>query len=351
MNDVDRFEAGNRFVLLEIADQLREQAAQLEREAFSPKPTQRERSAPYYRLDLLNCELDPDATEKELLGRDYGDDGSEATARRSVLAARVGRTDDALVLAARAESAPDFTANSRVAVSLARALISLTEGRPAEAYDGLLVAIADGRDAGSDVGVSTLVGVFAEAGIRSRRTNEAQFVMDQWLARTGLDVNDPTNTEPFIGSALLRIANAATFALVLPAGDALPTFAVARLQLAAGMWLRRNRRIVEARGYLTSAALILSRPGGQPWQMLCESELTASSMTRGSAEGTAALSPQQLVVAKLVARGLSNQEIASQLCLSPRTVSSHLYRIFPMLGISSRSQLVAALLASELSAA
>jgi DNA-binding NarL/FixJ family response regulator len=40
---------------------------------------------------------------------------------------------------------------------------------------------------------------------------------------------------------------------------------------------------------------------------------------------------------------LSNREIGQQLFLSHRTVGSHLYRIFPKLGITSRSQLAKAL--------
>ncbi|GGQ22095.1 hypothetical protein GCM10010140_60390 [Streptosporangium pseudovulgare] len=48
---------------------------------------------------------------------------------------------------------------------------------------------------------------------------------------------------------------------------------------------------------------------------------------------------QGLEVARLAATGLSNPQIASRLFLSPRTVSSHLYRVFPKLGITSRAGL------------
>ena len=41
----------------------------------------------------------------------------------------------------------------------------------------------------------------------------------------------------------------------------------------------------------------------------------------------------------MVAEGLSNREIGERLYLSRRTVSGHLYRIFPKLGITSRVQL------------
>lgn len=52
-----------------------------------------------------------------------------------------------------------------------------------------------------------------------------------------------------------------------------------------------------------------------------------------------ALTPQELEVAGLAAKGLSNPQIASRLFLSARTVSSHLYRVFPKLGITSRGEL------------
>ncbi len=51
------------------------------------------------------------------------------------------------------------------------------------------------------------------------------------------------------------------------------------------------------------------------------------------------LTAQELQIAELAARGLSNREIGERLFLSHRTIGSHLYRIFPKLGITSRAQL------------
>jgi DNA-binding NarL/FixJ family response regulator len=45
----------------------------------------------------------------------------------------------------------------------------------------------------------------------------------------------------------------------------------------------------------------------------------------------------------MAAEGLTNREIGERLYLSHRTVSSHLHRIFPKLGITARSSLRAAL--------
>ena len=55
------------------------------------------------------------------------------------------------------------------------------------------------------------------------------------------------------------------------------------------------------------------------------------------------LTAQELQIARLAAEGLSNREIGERLFLSPRTISTHLYRIFPKLDITSRGQLAARL--------
>jgi DNA-binding NarL/FixJ family response regulator len=56
-----------------------------------------------------------------------------------------------------------------------------------------------------------------------------------------------------------------------------------------------------------------------------------------------AVTGQERVVLELIAEGLTDREIGERLFLSSRTVSAHLYRIFPKLGITSRAELNAAL--------
>jgi DNA-binding CsgD family transcriptional regulator len=51
-------------------------------------------------------------------------------------------------------------------------------------------------------------------------------------------------------------------------------------------------------------------------------------------------------VARLAATGQTSQQIAARLSLSPRTVETHLARIYRKLGLSSRTAL-AALIAAE----
>ena len=54
----------------------------------------------------------------------------------------------------------------------------------------------------------------------------------------------------------------------------------------------------------------------------------------------AGLSEREVEVLRLVAAGLTNAQIAERLYLSPRTVQSHLRRIFRKLGVASRAAAV-----------
>ncbi|MFD0579957.1 response regulator transcription factor [Dactylosporangium darangshiense] len=52
-------------------------------------------------------------------------------------------------------------------------------------------------------------------------------------------------------------------------------------------------------------------------------------------------------MAELAAAGYSNKQIGARLHLSHRTVSTHLYRLFPKLGVTSRAALRDALTAGR----
>jgi DNA-binding NarL/FixJ family response regulator len=55
------------------------------------------------------------------------------------------------------------------------------------------------------------------------------------------------------------------------------------------------------------------------------------------------LTPRELEIARLAARGLTNPAIAADLAMSPKTVGHHLAKIFPKLEINSRANLGPAL--------
>ena len=79
----------------------------------------------------------------------------------------------------------------------------------------------------------------------------------------------------------------------------------------------------------------------EPWGERAREELRASGETsrKRAPNVRDQLTPSELQIAQMAADGFSNREIGQRLYLSHRTVSSHLYRIFPKLGITSRSQL------------
>lgn len=140
---------------------------------------------------------------------------------------------------------------------------------------------------------------------------------------------DPPEAEPHFERALADHA-----------GDQWP-FERAQVLLDFGEWLRRRRRITEARPTLRAAEEAFRRLGARPWADRTRSELRAAGVDTQPAapDALAALTPQQQHIIRLAARGLSNREIGERLFLSPRTVGSHLYRSFPKLGVTARSQL------------
>jgi DNA-binding CsgD family transcriptional regulator len=118
-----------------------------------------------------------------------------------------------------------------------------------------------------------------------------------------------------------------------------------RLQLAYGQWLRRQRRVREARAPLRAARDVFDGLGAITWGEQARSELRATGeASKLRAVNTLdALTAQELQIAQLASLGISNREIGERLYLSHRTVGSHLYRIFPKLGVTSRAQLRSAL--------
>ena len=135
------------------------------------------------------------------------------------------------------------------------------------------------------------------------------------------------------------------FGVALAAPWATRPFMRARLQLAYGMWLRRRQRVVESREPLRLARSGFDALDARTWAARAREELRAAGEKSGSRPRAAwfDLSPQELQIAQLAAAGLSNRDIGQRLYLSHRTVASHLYRTYPKLGVSSRSQLNAAL--------
>jgi DNA-binding CsgD family transcriptional regulator len=129
-------------------------------------------------------------------------------------------------------------------------------------------------------------------------------------------------------------------ALAVPGSDVWQ-LDLARLRLNYGEFLRRRRLPRLARTQLRAAQATFEMLGAVPWLARAAGELRAAGQDTAQDQPSAdsRLTAQERKIAELAASGLSNKEIAARLYLSPRTVSAHLYRIFPKLGISSRAAL------------
>ncbi|WP_427917303.1 AAA family ATPase [Streptomyces sp. cg40] len=128
-------------------------------------------------------------------------------------------------------------------------------------------------------------------------------------------------------------------ALAVPGAQRRP-FDLARIRLAYGQRLRRMRCVTEARAQLVAAAEVFEHLGARPWADRAAGELRATGRSRtGAKHGSVTLTAQEQEIAALAASGLTNKQIGERLHLSPRTVGSHLYQLFPKLGIASRAAL------------
>ena len=155
--------------------------------------------------------------------------------------------------------------------------------------------------------------------------------LEQLIARARGILSDPARSEAHFGKALAD-----------PAGDQWP-FERAQLRLDHGEWLRRRRRINDAKPVLTEALGTFRRLGARSLAQRAEAELRACGVAVTGAPGERdalwELTPQQRQIVRLASHGLTNRQIGDQLFLSPRTVSSHLYRSYPKLGVAGRYQL------------
>ena len=118
-------------------------------------------------------------------------------------------------------------------------------------------------------------------------------------------------------------------------------FETARTQLLLGKRRRRAGRRSAARDVLASALGTFERLGAGPWAERARSELRAAGTRSRTSESppTDDLTPHEVRVALIIARGATTREAAAELLVSPKTVDYHLQRIYRKLGISSRAQL------------
>ncbi|MFS8099728.1 LuxR C-terminal-related transcriptional regulator [Lentzea alba] len=263
-----------------------------------------------------------------------------AAAVQAEIAALKGDYDHAAAKAAEAERI-GLAAGARpvlATVQLARSLAALGEGRYADAYAAVR-RIHDPADPAYQLAIRRYVlPELVEAATRSGNTDEACKLVEEL---------DTATSSPALAAGL-RYARAllardheaeACFTHALDAKCS--PWDRARVQLAFGAWLRRQRRATHARPHLKAAAEAFDAFGTKDWAERAREELRASGESR-NANGE--LTEHELTIAKLAADGLTNKEIGERLHLSHRTVSTHLHRIFPKLGVTARAELKEALM-------
>jgi len=116
---------------------------------------------------------------------------------------------------------------------------------------------------------------------------------------------------------------------------------LARVRLLYGEWLRRNGPATAAREPLRVAHRDLVTMGSMAFAERARRELQAAGQkTRKSPTAVGDdLSPQERQIAELAGKGLTNQEIASQLFLSAHTVDWHLRKVYTKMGVRTRREL------------
>jgi DNA-binding CsgD family transcriptional regulator len=117
---------------------------------------------------------------------------------------------------------------------------------------------------------------------------------------------------------------------------------LARARLLYGEWLRRRGRRVDSREQLRIAHAKFAEMGASAFAQRAVHELRATGETarKRAIETTDDLTPHEMRIARMARDGSSNQDIASELFVSHKTVEYHLHKIFAKLGISARQQLI-----------
>jgi DNA-binding CsgD family transcriptional regulator len=286
------------------------------------------------------------AAEAEQLARDAGAENLIALPKfvLSAVAAIRGEDDEARRLVsetvALASAHGLLLAAARPAWALA--LLDLGRGRWEDALARLESISAARMGLAGAITMRTIPDRI-EAAVRAGRPEAARPALaayESWAARG----NMPWVWPRLAGCRALLAEGAeatAQFEEALALGADARPFDLARIHLLYGEHLRRERRRSDSRVHFRAALEGFEQLGAEPWAERARSELRASGETarRRNPSTIAELTPQELQIARLVAEGLSNKEVAAQLFLSPRTIDAHLRSVFSKLDISSRTQL------------
>ena len=196
--------------------------------------------------------------------------------------------------------------------------------------------------------------LYAEALVRTGRVAEAEAVVRDVNARAAArgrlsGMSSAARARGLLLSVTGDVDGAsASFAAAIEHGEAVGMpFEVALAHALLGEHLRRQERRRAAGQHLDVAAELFTRLAAEPYLARVHRELEAC--RRPGRPGRprvpqAVMTPQEAAVARLVAQGLSNRDVAEQLVVTVKTVEFHLGNLYRKLGVRSRTQLTRALL-------
>lgn len=244
--------------------------------------------------------------------------------------------------ASAADAGPHGLGQAATLATWAVARADLAAGRHTRAAARLAPLVLTGPRRGHFAGLMLAVPCFVEAAVLAGRGEEARAVVGEFTAWTAW------TADPQAPAQLARC-----HALLAPAGEAAGRyeealahharssgdFERARTELLYGQWLRRRRRTREARDPLRDALVAFERCGARVWAERAAGELRAAGESVAGAGPVDLLTAQQRRVARCVAEGATNREVAVRLSVSPRTVDHHLRNVFAVLGVRSRTEL------------
>ncbi len=219
----------------------------------------------------------------------------------------------------------------------AQADIELAIGRAEESIDllertthpaAILLSIVDRADAAAKTG-------------RREAASFAAETAHEWGSASGVPIAEAVALHCRAAAAQPTEAAAIYEAALDRHADIEYPFERARTELALGELLRRQRRRDDSRAHLRKALGRFETIGAEAWAQQARDELraTGQSARRRDPSTLDDLTPRELQVGQLVAKGLTSREVAERLFLSPRTIDFHLRNLFRKLGLTTRTQL------------
>ncbi len=269
-------------------------------------------------------------------------------AGQAMVAALRGEVAEAALAADRAEriAVPHHMTNVAAVTLLARATAAAAEGDFSVAWDYLTRLHREADPGASPFQALWSLSHLAYAAVQCDRVDRTRDLIQHLTSRLPPDPIGPTLRMNLIYAAALLAPDELIEQRIRTALDrdvgSWP-FERSRMQLMLGSRLRRRKQMQEARELLRAAREGFDSLGAGPWAERAREELRHAGVPSRAPAPTvwSSLSAQELQVARMAAEGLSNRQIGERLYMSHRTVASHLYRIFPKLGITSRVQLTA----------